>query len=311
MPETAPVTFAVGDIFDMFFGEIPTEMIEARLEADAKPKDTSQMLLNLKIEMVPTCSIHIDPDTQRRLDLNWVRSIVRNFNSDLFNPLCLARCVEDGLLYCVDGQHGLEGAKELHISPVPAVILPVPRTKAEIAKLFLDKNRGRKKISLADDFRVALAHGSELETMIVQIANEYGFRVNLEAKKKSSGAINALGALKRIAGKGELHARRVFTVCHLVWGDNQDAVNQDVLFALDPAIYRRLNSQEDSDENNLELASLIRNLQRAGWTWVQTRAAQEQRKSPEKTKNGGMQKINTELLLKLWDTKHCNLPKKS
>lgn len=158
------------------------------------------------IEWVPIDELLIDDSYQRSIDTRastkLIETIAAEWDWDLFDVLKVSRRPDD-TLFVVDGQHRRAAARlRGDITQLPCVLKRCAGP-ADEAKLFIAANRGRKAMSVLDDYRAAVGAGDEVATKIEEMVTAAGLKMARASSPKglAPGEIAILapirGALKK------------------------------------------------------------------------------------------------------------------
>ena len=132
------------------------------------------------LEQVPIDRLHVDPAYQRATDTPLSRRIiagmVREWKWALCQPLVVSRRI-DGLLFVIDGQHRLAGARARGDLPyLPCVILSSLDLAGE-ARAFVGLNTEHQRLSQADKFNGMLAFGDPDAQRVSALLEATGWRI--------------------------------------------------------------------------------------------------------------------------------------
>lgn len=146
-------------------------------------------------------------NAQRKFDPAWASQLAEKFDPDALDPLLVTKPNGQGIYHCVDGQHrraaveNMWGPKE----KVPCLISEAS-TPARAAKLFVQKNAGRKAVSTLSLFKVRVTAGDEPEVSIDKLVRKLGYIVEAADRDKSLTAVAALKAVYQTHGPKPLDA---------------------------------------------------------------------------------------------------------
>ncbi|WP_230770637.1 DUF6551 family protein [Sphingomonas sp. Leaf4] len=132
------------------------------------------------IEWLPIDEMHVDDSYQRSIDTRasgkLIEQIAREWDWDLFDVLKVSIRPDDRR-FVVDGQHRLAAARQRgDIDQLPCVLKRCAGAIEE-AKLFIAANRGRKAMSVLDDYRAAVGAGDPLAVQIERMVTDAGLRM--------------------------------------------------------------------------------------------------------------------------------------
>jgi len=153
----------------------------------------------LKYELMKIEELNFDGVYQRKVSVDKVRNIVRQFDIGVVGALIVSKR-EDGNYYVIDGQHRISAMKLLNIESIMCVIHE-GLTIADEARLFKKCNNTRKQPSAIDNFRADLIAKNPITLEINKIVEENGFRINITNAKPSESAkpaITAVSALTKV-----------------------------------------------------------------------------------------------------------------
>ena len=142
-------------------------------------------------------------DTVTRRSLKNIQTIRDNFSWAKCSPLTVAD-LGTGKYAVIDGQHRLEGARQLgDIPSLPCWILPQPNT-AQQAEAFIGINKNRVDITAYAVYKAEVAAGNATAVMI----NEFCKKNNIIIPKNSvtsaaPNVTNALCAIRKYLTKGQ------------------------------------------------------------------------------------------------------------
>lgn len=168
--------------------------------------------------------LYVDETYQRPLSVERVWEIVTRFTWSLFNPLWIADRRRRGTLYVVDGRHRLAAASILGVKLLPAVPCEIHVTESveEEARIFVDLQERRRKISSAQRFAAKLVYGDPIALDLQKLMSKHGFKVPTETFGMSNAtaqneitAIATLESIYRAGGKGRVDA--VLSIIRDAW----------------------------------------------------------------------------------------------
>lgn len=156
--------------------------------------------------------LQVDHSYQRDLDVNLVQKIARHYDIAAAGPIVVSKR-QDGTLWVVNGQHRAAGAKTAGEDEVIAQIVdnsavPFDEARQLEAELRL-KGNDRRSDKVQERFRAQLAAGYRESIAIVEIAEQFGTRINpWPDPKRGINAVSTVEALYRKDHGG--HLVRVF-----------------------------------------------------------------------------------------------------
>lgn len=147
----------------------------------------------MKLVMVKTSTLLIDPRYQRQLDMRRVTRTAKAFNLGAMKAISVCRR-PDGRLFVYDGMHTIAAAQAAGLAKVPAVI--VDGTRELEAQWFLMINGGSaKRVSQRDIQRAGVIAGDELSMLAQDVLTYYSLEISGGGHRQ--GHTNAIGAIKR------------------------------------------------------------------------------------------------------------------
>lgn len=132
-------------------------------------------------EVVTIDDLKVDHSYQRDLDVNLVQGIAKEWDIAAAGPIVVARR-GDGSLFVVNGQHRAAGAKTAGEAEIIAQVIdlsnvPIDEARKLEAELRL-KGNTRRGDKVQERFRAQLAAGYKESLALVEIAREFGTRIN-------------------------------------------------------------------------------------------------------------------------------------
>ena len=142
-------------------------------------------------DWVGTANLYVDETYQRPLSIERVWEIATNFTWSLYDPLWCGRRKDDRL-YVVDGRHRLAAAVILGPDRIDKVPVQIRRTAGveEEARIFVDLQEKRRKITSAQRFAAKLVFKDPIAMDLKRIMEKNGFKV---ASEKFSAGFNSAG----------------------------------------------------------------------------------------------------------------------
>lgn len=159
------------------------------------------------IELIPPARLSIDASYQRSIDgvssQKLIKRIARQWDWRLCVPLLVSR--RDGVLFVIDGQHRLEGARQRGDIPYLPCCVSDYGTPAEEAAIFVEANGRRRAVGRVDQYRAALLAGDADAVAVERVIAAAGLElVGSSMNGLRPGQINALGTVKSlVANYGE------------------------------------------------------------------------------------------------------------
>lgn len=180
-------------------------------------------------EMVDPSTIVVDHLYQRPEKKALVQRIAATFDAMLFGrPICFRR--ENGMLYCIDGQQRIAGAKAAGIRTTPIVSFPLVGAQRE-AEVFVAVNEARKALTGLEKHRGKVVAKDPAAIQIERAVEKAGYSIGVN--HESPRAISAIGSLGYAHGLlGEEGIVQILTVSRDAWGDDKKAVDSKIIRAL-------------------------------------------------------------------------------
>lgn len=151
-----------------------------------------------RLRWIPINEIKINPVAQRELRDGWADHIAVNLDIEkLGTPVVNHR---DGVYYCVDGQHRIEGLKRAGwVDQQVQCETYENLTEAEEAELFLDLNN-RIAVDAFSKFVVGVRAGRAVECEIDRVVRANGLSIS---KTDVEGGIRAVGKLRNVYARSD------------------------------------------------------------------------------------------------------------
>lgn len=149
---------------------------------------------NMKFEEVNVNELKKAP-YNRTIAGSVVRRWAKCFNMKLVNTIIVSN--RDGVNYVVDGQHRVESAKIKGVKTLPAIV-HYGLTYEEEAQLFVDLNKERKGLLVADVFKGEVEAGNPKAIDLQLAINAAGYETS---KGQGTYKVQALKALQKIYDK--------------------------------------------------------------------------------------------------------------
>lgn len=151
---------------------------------------------NRELHPVRLGQMRVCPEAQREFNPSWADRLLAEFDPDKLGTPELS--FRDGHYYVMDGQHRIEALKRFLGDGWEEQCYPcwvwTGLSVAQEADKYLDFNNS-KHGSLYEKFKCAVTAGRPVETEIKAIVEEEALRIT---KKSGPGAVQAVGALKRV-----------------------------------------------------------------------------------------------------------------
>lgn len=160
--------------------------------------------------------LYVDETYQRPLSIERVWEIVTRFTWSLYNPLWIADRKRKGTLFVVDGRHRLTSASILGPKLLPTVPCEIHVTESveEEARIFVELQERRRKITSAQRFAAKLVYGDPIAIDLQKLMSKHGFKVPTDnfagagtvAAPNEITAVATLEAIYRSGGKTRVDA---------------------------------------------------------------------------------------------------------
>jgi hypothetical protein len=167
----------------------------------------------------------VDETYQRPLSQDRVWLIATTFTWALYDPLWVADRRRRGTLYVVDGRHRLAAAGILGSSLVKEVPCQIRVTESveEEARIFVELQEKRRKITSAQRFAAKLVFRDPLALDLQGILSKHGFKVvsdkfggsAIDAAQNEITAVGTLESIYRAGGRNRVHA--VLSIIREAW----------------------------------------------------------------------------------------------
>lgn len=190
--------------------------------------------------------LFVDETYQRPLSPDRVWQIVSTFTWSLFDPLWIADRKRKGTLYTVDGRHRLASANILGPKLIPAVPCQVRVTESieEEARIFVELQERRRKITSAQRFAAKLVYKDPIAIELQKIMSTYGFKAvtdkfgetALTSKPNEITAVGTLEKIYRAGGRARVHA--VLQIVRMAWDGVPPTTSAWMLRALNRMVER-------------------------------------------------------------------------
>lgn len=163
------------------------------------------------------------PNAQRPIRPAHLKALMEGFDPELFDAIHVSAVVQAPTFrHIIDGNHRktmieqLFGPNEM----VPCMIHQDCTTEARAAEIFREINKSRKAPTAVEDFKVAVAEGSEVHVEIDKIVRKAGFTIN-SGDGKVISAVQALLMVHSRYGVKALDA--AVKVLRDTWPDDRNA----------------------------------------------------------------------------------------
>lgn len=166
--------------------------------------------------------------SQRPISERKVKDIMDSPDPDALGVLTVTLPNGKGVHHIIDGQHRAEAFRRLwgDKEKLPCLILPSKSPK-EAAHIWRLVNGKRTKPGALEAFRVGVTAGYENETVVDDLMEELGYRIETG---KSDGSISCVGALLSIQRKhGTETLRRALLLIQATWGTDRDSVHSAIV----------------------------------------------------------------------------------
>lgn len=162
--------------------------------------------------------IVVDHLYQRPEKKRLTEQIGSNFDPMLFGrPICFKRA--NGMLYCIDGQQRIAGAKAAVLRAVPVVSFELVGVQRE-AEIFVAVNQARISLNGLEKHRGKLIAKDPAALEIERAVTKAGFSVTVN--HESPRAISSIGALGYAHDRlGEEGLVQLLIVAREAWGDDK------------------------------------------------------------------------------------------
>jgi hypothetical protein len=166
--------------------------------------------------LVPVSMINTDHSYQRQLSPARVRRIAEAMDSGAVKAVSLSQR-SDGSLWVYDGQHTVAAFVQSGQTHVPALI--VQGSQEQEARWFLLINGGASKsVSQREKLAPGVVSGDPGAVLLQALMTNYGVTVK-SGGAAGAGQTNAVGLLRKIAGKSPDLLRAVFREIDSAWRD--------------------------------------------------------------------------------------------
>ena len=179
--------------------------------------------------LIPVHMLKIDPEYQRKADMERVQEIVDNFNPCIVNPLKVSH--RDGNYYVFNGSHTLLALKKINQGKESFLVecrVYENLTYEEENKLFALQSGISKPVSVRNTMN-ALQNAKDQETLdIVQATEDTG--LNLAIKEYGEGSIKAIGKARSLYRKygGEIYSAAL-SLIRDTWGGKNSSLSANML----------------------------------------------------------------------------------
>lgn len=182
-----------------------------------------------KHEMADPMVIVVDHLYQRDEKPTLIQRIAANFDPMRFGrPICFKR--NNSMLYCIDGQQRLAGAKTAGLRSVPVVVFDLVGVQRE-AEVFVAVNEARKALTGLEKHRGKIVAKEPAAVQIERAVGTAGF--SIAANPDSPRAIAAIGALEYAHGLiAEDGIVQLLTVAREAWGDDKKLTKSAIVRVL-------------------------------------------------------------------------------
>lgn len=180
-------------------------------------------------EMVDPFTIVVDHKYQRTEKPALIQLIGDNFDPMLFGrPVCFRR--ENGILYCIDGQQRIAGAKAAVLRLIPVVVFALVGVQRE-AEVFVAINEARRGLTGLEKHRGKIVAKNSSALAIEQAVATAGFSIGHNTNSpRSIAAVGALGYAHGVLSEDGVV--QLLTVSREAWGDDRKAVDAAIIRTL-------------------------------------------------------------------------------
>lgn len=198
-----------------------------------KNSNTYRVWMNERVyvepRQIPVHMLKIDPEYQRKADMERVQAIVDNFNPCVVNPLKVSH--RDGQYYVFDGSHTLLALKKLYQDKATFLVecrVYENLTYEEENYLFAIQTGFSKPISVQNEMN-ALQNAGDQETLdIVQATENTG--LSLAIKEQGEGSIRAVGKARTLYRRfGEGIYTAALSLIRDTWGGKNGSLTANIL----------------------------------------------------------------------------------
>lgn len=201
-------------------------------------------------------TIVFDKRYQRPINISWLKSLVKKWDNDAAAPPLIGRR-PNGVLVCIDGQHGIKACLERGDRFGYCRVVDVPSVKRE-AELFRMCNKERKTVSPYSKFRAAITEGNKIAKAIANAAKRAGCKIKAGGTKYK--IVCCVGELEKIERRKPGSVFEVLSVISAVkkWDGHDGAFTKDIVGGVAKFYY----------DENPERARLIRALGTKSVDWI-------------------------------------------
>lgn len=197
-----------------------------------------------EITKVRVGDIQVDEYTQRQFKPSHVDHLARGWNEDFAGVLTLNRR-DNGVIYCVDGQHRFRAAQAVKgDSYEMTALLHHGMSRQQEADLFIAINSHRWPTPKLEEYRISLTAEKPLYLAVDAVLTACNLTMG---RKAGHHVVGAVAACMRIASRsgGPANLRNTLTTCASAWGYFPETWDSDVMQAV--ALVFELNEVMDYD----------------------------------------------------------------
>lgn len=182
-------------------------------------------------EMADPFAIVIDHRYQRVEKPGLIQRIAANFDPMLFGrPICFRR--ENGMLYCIDGQQRIAGAKAAadKMRSIPVVSFNLVGVQRE-AEVFVAVNQARKALTGLEKHRGKVVAKDVAAIQMARAVETAGFSIGVNYQSpRAIASVASLGYAHGLIAEDGLV--QLLTVTRESWGDDRKAVDGAIIRTL-------------------------------------------------------------------------------
>lgn len=189
---------------------------------------------SVKIERVPTTSLHTHLYFQNDPNPVRVKQIVDNFDWNLLQPLDVS--FRDGKYNVVDGQNRLYATIEKFKDSNKIITLPClvryGMSESDEMKLFIDLAKLRRHVKPIEIYQAFYGMGNEFVKGMVDTIRKVGLIFDFKSSQ-ANGRITAAVAIHNIYGQlGKTDFEKYLRLLYLTWNGNSKSLQKNMLDGL-------------------------------------------------------------------------------